>query len=759
MHSLFQISVMIWFMLLNTCLCLPTRLQRNIGVEPEKYSEFFHSQSLNFSREERDEVDKRHCKLQLARKSITKFRHIVYYNDLNYVTLHLIMTDGSFAPSKSIVGVNHWIWTYFGERGGLPFLKWPLEFGSWSFGLLNTFTGGPFKMYLNTTDGNCSSLKVGKESDDLAISGALLNLTLAMHDLRNNQYDPSFWCYRKRMYLNPQYLYRICINIVCPFVAIKHVCCKYYYNVRKQHRELSCENNEHTYDTLLWLTPIFIAVILFTFCPLLLLSIGRSITRKAKEYSMALTTDNVYLDRTDQVTLMKTLIAPVSSVSARIAMCLSRSLRFMLPFLSLTLIGIQIYVDSQEDNLEYVRECVDKGVPMGFRSISSGWKNSAQNFLPYLGGPFVACILYLVITCFIVTMPRSLANTLVSGLCVADNINAVAPLRLTFDLLERYGSTPVRKLHGYKKVYNAYIGQLNLLINIKFWKFVLCIQINRWKAFCTNHSKLRSVLLPLYIILCVIEVLLCLFVYGCPIISFGITIYKAYRGLLLYHVNNRFRKPFVIMTSMFLLPCIIFFLFMFCTIFLDACLYLSRLCIFTYTGIILYPKVSYGYLIFVATVVYYLWDSIQDYSRFYFQLLRMTVSACESIQRANDVEPLVVKKKGFKGIRRRLFEEVIESYSPQRKKVIASFVKVVLILGILGLSVHLLMKTNKFQDLHVIMHVGTTLLICACPKFLNSMCSDQSSRIRQQKAKLEIKVVVKRALGYFTDDEDEEDTD
>ena len=722
---------------------------------------------MNFSKVETDEISittdeatlvKRQCKLQLAYKSISEFRHSVYYKDLNYVTLHLILVNGSLAPSRFIVGVNHWIWTYYREHGGLASLNWPLEFGSWSFGLLNTFTGGPIDMYLHTVEGNCSSLEVGKESDDLAISGALLNLTLAMHNLRNHEYDPSFWCYRKRKFLNPDYLYQICIHIVCPFVAIKHVCCNYYYNSKKQHRELGCLDEEYTYDNLLWLTPIFIAVILFSFCPLLLLSIGSSIVRTARDYSTALTTDHVYLDRTDQVTLMKTLITPVSSISGRIALCLSRSLRFMLPFLSLALIGIQIYVDSI-NNLDYVRECVDKGVPMGFRSILTGWGKCAQNFLPYLGGPIVACSIYLFITCFIVTMPQSLAKTLVSGLYIADNINAVSPLRLTLDLLERYGSTPVRKLHGYNKVYNVYIAQLNLLINIKFWKFVFGIQVIRWKAFCTNHSKLRSVLLPLYIILCVIEVLFCLFVYGCPIVSFGITVYRAYLCLLLYYVNNRFQKPFVFMTSLILLLCIIFFLFMFCTIFLDACLYLSRLCIFTYTGIILYPKVSYGYLIFVATVVYYLWDSIQDYSRFYFQLLRMTVSACESIQRANDVEPLVVKKKGFKGIRRRLFKEVIESYSPERQKAILSFVKVFIILGILGLSVHLLMKTNKFQDLHVITHVGTALFICAFPKILKSICSNQNSRLRQQKAKLEIKAVVKRTLGYFTDDEDEEDTD
>ena len=128
---------------------------------------------------------------------------------------------------------------------------------------------------------------------------------------------------------------------------------------------------------------------------------------------------------------------------------------------------------------------------------------------------------------------------------------------------------------------------------------------------------------------------------------------------------------------------------------------------------------------------------------------------CESVQRTNDVEPLIKKNGGFKGIRRSLFEEVIEKYCPRRKEVIVSFVKVFIILGVVGLSVHLLMKTNRFQDLHVIMHVGTTPLICALPKIMKALCSGQNSKIKQCKARAEIKRIIKTTMGFISDDSEE----
>ena len=696
------------------------------------------------------------CELGLEFRSITRFRHLVYYGDLNFVILHLKLGDGlEFLPSRNIVGESHWVWTFYGRHGGLEFLDWPLEFHIWSLGLLNAYVGGPMDMYIDKIGGDCSSLQVGNKSTDLAISNALVNLTYSLHFLKHGQYDPSFWCYRKRKFLNPNYLYWICKHIVCPCIAIKYSCCAYYYSVPKRGRQVECEGHDFKYDEIWWLAPIFAAVVLFSFFPLFILNVASTFKNNTKDKNNDNLKNYIFLDRTDHVTLMKTLLSPASLVSEKSPLCLSRTVRFLMPFFSFTLIGIQLYLDHLYYP-KYVKECVEKGVPMGFRSMVSGFTNSRKNFLPIFGGPFVACIVYLFIACSLLAIPKSLFQTLNSGIVNNERgMDVVSPLRLPFPLLERYGSLSIRKQHGYSKIYAVYVARLNLLINVKFWKFVFNVQIYRWNTFQT--SLCSSLLLPLYIPLCIIETLLCVLVYGFPIISFGITVYKAYRNLLLQNVRDRIWKPLVLLASFILLMCIVFFLFMFCTIFLDTCLFITRMFIFTYTGIILYPRVSYGYLIFVATVFYYLWDSIQNFSRYYFHLLRMTVSVCESVQRANDVDPLVVKWHNFKGIPKSLYEEVIEQYNPRRKVLIVSLLKVIIILAIVGLSVHLLMKSNKFQDLHVIMHVGTTLLICAFPKIIKSLCSKHNKKITQQKARSEIKGIINRTMGFITDESDDSD--
>ena len=698
------------------------------------------------------------CKLQLNDKSISKFRQIVYNNDLSFAYLHLEMEQPlHLKESKYVVGVSHWVWTFYGRHGGLEFLRWPIEFQIWSLGLLNSFVGGPFDMFINKAGGNCSYLNVGEDSTDLAISRALVNLTYALHEPTDGQYDSSFWCYRKRTYLYPEYLYLICQHIVCPFVAIKYSCCSFVYNIEKQHREVKC-GKEFLYDQVWWLAPVFVAILLFSFFPLIIFRIAAAIWKDAKESSSnSFTKDYMFLDRTNQITLLKTLCSPFSFVARKSPVCFSRVVRFSIPFFSFSVIGLQIILDHMVFP-KYVEECVRKGVPMGFRSMASGFRRSAVNFLPYLGGPYVACSAYLLITCFLVSVPKSLFQTLSSSLGInfdtPRNSALLSPFRLTVPVLERYGSVSIRKRHGYKRIYAVYVAQMNLLINIKFWKIVYDLHLDRWKNFRTSIG--RACLLPLYLILCFLEIILCILVYGFPIISFGINIFRAYRNLLLRNVHNRVWKPFVVFFSVTLVFCVVFFLFMFCTIFLDTCLFIARVCIFTYTGIILYPRVAYGYLIFLATAVYYLWDSIENFSRYYFQLLRTTVSVCESVERSDDVEPLVKKSRGFKGIRITLFEDVIESYCPRRKKVIASFLKVFVILGIMGLSVHFLIKTNTFQDLHVIMHVGTTLLICAFPKIIKSLCSDQNSRIKQLKARAEIKGIVRKFMGYISDDTDDD---
>ena len=700
------------------------------------------------------------CSLQLKQKSISYFRHVAYYGDLGFVFLRLNFTDGLvLQASDDIVGENVWIWTYYGQKGGLEFLSWPMEFGVWSMGILSTFVGGPLDMELYNISGNCSNLEVGNKDTDLAISAAFINLTEEMIsvDGDDRRYGSSFWCYKRRMYINPHAVYNLCKHILCPVEALEYVCRSYFYNPKVQHRELSNREFIFNYDTLWWVGPFIVAVVLFSYSPLLLLSLAAGANiwlNKVETVHKKESDEYIFLDGTNHVTLANTLLGPLFSICKKKNFVSTRIIRAVLPWFSLCIVGLQILLDYRYLH-DVVLVSIDKGVPMGFRSMLAGYNKSSLNFLPYLGGPFVACSVYLLVTSLLIVIPKSLPNILESGLTDKDTVDGISPVSLSTSVLERYGSVLITKHHGYERVCNVLLAQFYLLLNLKFWKLVFQLQKNRGTKLVSITGG--PVILPIYIIICAMEVVLCILLYGLPFVSFAIIIFRAYSGLL-YRSLRRFVWPvFIWFLFTLLVVSILFFMFMFCTIFLDACLFVSRLCIFTYIGVVVYPRVSYGYMIFVATVIYYLWESIRNFSSYYTGLLRVTVSVCESIQRANDTEPLVLRRSHCKGIGARLFNDVIELYYPRRKKVFTSLLQMSVIFCVLGMSVHLLVQTDKFQELHTIMHVGTTLFICAFPKIFKSMCCSQDSKYKQRRQKAEIKVIVRRCLDFFSDNEDFDD--
>ena len=705
--------------------------------------------------------DNASCKLELKIKSIGFFRHAVKYSNLAFVFLRLNMNNGlTLRGSNKVVGENVWIWTFYGKTGGLKFLKWPYEFGIWSVGILNTFVGGPLDVDLFNTSGDCSNLTVGDERTDMAISKALVNLTEAMISLDGNdqRYGPSFWCYKRRTYIKPKSAYYLCKHILCPIEALEYTCRSYFYNPETERREISFHEFVFRYDTLWWIGPFIAAIVLFAFSPLLLLHLAASANDWLQRWKSLSDNDFdqcIYIDGTDHVTLVKTLLGPMCISCHSKRLCSARTLRSLLPFFSLAIVGLQILLDYLYLHAVVVLS-TDKAVPMGFRSMLAGYKSSSLNFLPWFGGPFIGLGLYLFVTSFLVSIPASFSDTLESGLSDVTFAGSSSPLSLSFDELERFGSVIITKRHGFKKVFRVFLAQFYLVINIRFWRFVYNHQSTRWKSI-NSLVPACCFLVPFYMVFCMIEILLCLLKYGCPIISFAIVIYSAYSGLLYRALCSRVWKVVIWTASACLILSIMFSFFMFGTVFLDACLFFSRICIFTFTGIVVYPRVSYGYMIFIATIIFYLWECIQNFSAYYSKLLRVIVSVCESIQQANDTDPFVVRQSHYKGIKAWLFNDVIELYFPRRKKVFTSLLQMSIIICILGMSVHLLMQTEKFQELHTIMHVGTTLFICAFPKIVKSMCCSRENKFLQRRQRAEIKVIVKRCLNYFSDEESSDD--
>ncbi|XP_045215927.2 uncharacterized protein LOC123566118 [Mercenaria mercenaria] len=715
--------------------------------------------------------DDEDCKLELCKKCISLFRHDVYTSEANFVYLKLNPASGvTIRGRKQIVGEDLWVWTFSGKEGGFGFLKWPIEFGIWSMGLLTSYAlTTPQDIIIKKVSGNCSNLEVGRPKDDKIISNALLNLTLEMMELSEEKYAPSYFCYKRRKIIKTDLLYTFCKHIVCPLEALEYVCCSYYYEVPLQKRALTCDFPKRVieYETVGWILPIIVSMVLFVYFPLFLLYSAHILFDQNEGYPITVSETNslevhesislsdkiIWLNEHAHVTLFKTLFSPIRKcreffVSKETGPCqfvLKRFKRIFLPCLSLLVIGLQVCIDFWFLH-SFVLTSVNKGVPMGFRSLIVGYRDSKENFLPYLGGPYIAIGSYLFITSILIIIPDNLSSLLISGLPGNDVNESVSPLCIRSRSIEHFGSVCIRKKHNYLKLYSVFLAQFYMFINSRYWKHMFRVQKARWQYFYC--SKICVVFFPFYIIICTIEIFLCIVVYGFPVVSFGLTIIKAYCGKLNMSQRRRFCvKTLYIFVAIILIACVFFFLHMFCTIFMDATLFFTRLVFFTFTGVVVYPKVSYGYLIFTLTVIYYLWQSIQDFSLVYQDLLKDTISICFSLQRADGTDFLVTQKGDFRGVRESLFEHVIENNIPKRKQVFISLFKVAIILTVLGLLINILIETDGFRQLQTIVQVGTALFICSLPQILKMMCHGHGGKFKQRRFRRELTSTIINYVG------------
>lgn len=69
------------------------------------------------------------------------------------------------------------------------------------------------------------------------------------------------------------------------------------------------------------------------------------------------------------------------------------------------------------------------------------------------------------------------------------------------------------------------------------------------------------------------------------------------------------------------------------------------------------------------------------------------------------------------------------------------------------MSVHLITQRIELHDLHTIMHVVTVVFVCSFPKLIKSMWYSGDPSYNRRKELQELKTIVKRNLGYFSDEE------
>ena len=299
-----------------------------------------------------------------------------------------------------------------------------------------------------------------------------------------------------------------------------------------------------------------------------------------------------------------------------------------------------------------------------------------------------------------------------------------------------------------------------MLLNRSFWAQASKLFITRFKMavypilkrisrHCCIVKVLGLPLLLIYIVFCVVELVLSLLYYAFPCFSCFFIFIKAYAKLTREVVTERMNinQKLSLIPTVAVIGIFMYSWYMYCVIFFDSIWFLIKIVTFTYTGVIAYPRISYGYLIIVFMTLYYISESFNSFKKNYQNLLSVSIKACKKVY--EDLESnQAVTYLYENGIKVDLWNFIIERHRPKRIQVAYTLFQLFVIISILIVSLELLFKFDKFRDLSLMVHVFTALFICALPKIIQSMCiAVRGKRRREKKLLLEIKETITEYLN------------
>ncbi|XP_045210742.2 uncharacterized protein LOC123562158 [Mercenaria mercenaria] len=743
------------------------------------------------------------CELQVEQESEKMFTHAILKHHYNFIHLKLNFVDFNVNETKKVINKNDWIWTYKGENGAHQYLYLPGDFGYLSFGLLWSYTRlEKIPIDIRKT-GECRDLKIGVNETDYLIGNALGEMTSKLAAADDN-FNSSYWCYNNRVWLHSWFLYYACKNSVCTFQTFEYRCCKYHIDYLNKTRVVQCGKEHYEFGGLWWMLPIIIGETCFAFYPLLLTKIGmklkvisktiqkekRTLTVRTManfaeiNHSYSADTDH-YHDKhfyisskySSPITFLSTICSPLYGCDLNNPI-ISRALRIWIIILPMTLSAIRIAVDYVYAK-DVVIDAVRKGALVGFSSIIAGPSEARQHFLYIFYGPVTALTIYVVFGCMLIVFPRNLEQFLDAGF--QETREHVFLAKMPLKLKERLSGLSVKHKTGYHKIHKEFLAQIFMLLHWDFWRQAVQLFFIRWKKFIFSamlfrlRSKFAAVLLsviilPLYFIFSVTELCLTVLYFVFPVINCFFVLIKAF----MIHYTEFFKDRgfilkflcYILFLPMLILFCITWYIY--CLLFFDGSWFLSKIAMFTYSGIIAYPRISYGYIVLVFMAIYYVTESFNAFGENYRQLLKLSIEACERFQMRHsdnsDVESCKDKDIRNKyGIKSDLFRIIVDRHLPRRNQVLITVLKFTSIITVLTISVKLLITFNRFQDLSLVSHVFTVLFICALPKIIRMMCMN-NYKYKNRRRKLRQKITrtvaeyVRNITRHVTDSNNDEDS-
>ncbi|XP_052766722.1 uncharacterized protein LOC128207693 isoform X2 [Mya arenaria] len=723
-----------------------------------------------------------------------------------------------------------WVWTYYTVHGLFSYLKWPLDFALLSFGLLGAkiLPDGHYLELIAVNASNCT-LTIGELETTKQIAEALKDFSHSYIEKSRNEkgLDYSYWCYLAEIPgIEETMKYKLRIYTGYPLSTAGYNCCHTKHNITNASDSfVVCKNKQYTQSIESSLIPFAMSLVAFTYFPIALMKASKRLVKLntrmqprnndqnryiSVEENPDLTSnetdegDFVYLDGTAPICFTN-IVSGLFGFSRKYPYAASRIRRALFVSLVPSIIYIRLLVYNKylkTDTMAMLKH----NCPLGYLSMLSGFENSRKVFLPALGGPYCLLLAYYIASVIFVILPSDIDSIFELGSERNYSFLYFSPM-FSLKTLEKYSHRNILRKYGYTKVSAICSGGVFMLTNPIFWRDMFQVQFHRLVTVFVSLKHVFKkcfplcimsfvVLCPIVLVLFVFEIMIVIILYGFPVFNWMYVVVKSYTRFIvqLFQTQPVLSKlgHFILLKSVFSILIGIFFLyyvFSFCTIFTYTFGFLSRICVFSFLAIIVYPSTSFGYLFFGIVLVYYIFKMITGFGEGYVELLSEAVEASTELEddpfRAHVLDgTLVISDTQFGGIRKLqigsttieltiqqqniiqgrlasgkakvrqenyksgipndLFMKLVYKYRPVHIQVALAVVKLILIMSLIAftLSIITTKPLGANEGISEVMHVVFLLAIGALPRVLelafNNMNHSVQKDIKLRKIKADI---------------------
>ncbi|CAC5402150.1 unnamed protein product [Mytilus coruscus] len=647
--------------------------------------------------------------------------------------------------TKCTISPFEWIWTYKGENGGFQYLPLMKEFSYYSLSLLDHYS---ISMTFNLDlKGECF-LKIGDRNTTERLGSTFLKVfnQSFQHDSEIGL-KYGYICYISKTHMKYT-MYMFSKYIIRPKQSMGYRCCRNKFNKLTRKDTISCTSDTIMIDNgLLWNFPYVMCWLLFLFLPLLFLKYSED------KYKNVNVVHEQWLP-SNPISFGNVLRDPFNRTCAS-GKFFSRLLKIICILLTSLFVVLEVLSYYYYLN-DFVVTSTQAGVPFNWITMAAGYSLSKDTFLTCFGGPFIALGLYYVLTAFLLCLPTDLSKFVDKG--IDDKADMFTSL-LTVDISTKAKLGAILNIHrqeGYTRVYSILGANISMLINPSFWNLGFQIQKRRFNGYILILTRnrilyrlvLTAALIPIYFFICVIEWVLAIFVYGLPVVGFFIIFINAYYNTVKQvHTFQRTGSAsfvFGIVLIVLIFVCVAFDIYIFSLLFIESFIFLCRICTYSFAGLIAYPDITYGYLVFTITVIIYVTESIQHVNDVYTYLFETIKNICKQVKKGKQFQavPLSSRNGCKMFVSKPLFRYVVRYYRPLRIEILFSLLKLTFIVIILYMSISIL-TFKELSKMSTLTQAITALFICLIPKLWH-MFEEKGEKYKEVTKIAEIKNIIEQ---------------